>query len=207
MKKLRNYLYACVLFFGSVPLSGDFAPQSGKGIAAVININTGTGVLATHGRGVFLSDLEGNDFAVIGDGDIEDFNGVYFWSKTGPNTSSLTLYDFVNFLTIPYQLVFTSEDGGTFTVNSATLGTQSGTFDMHYILKPSAVSGVLAVGSPVIHANGDSVEIELEIKSAPTPDGEFTPVDASAESMGNGKVRIQTPKQGQARFYRFEFAE
>lgn len=195
--------YVLLLIFFQASSFADFAPESGVGIAALVNIESGTEFLAPTGQAVLTTDLSGNRFALIGDENVDDGYGVYVWNKTSANRVSFTLFDEVSGITATYFLTYTSLDGGTFSVSIPSVGAQTGTFEMHYILKPSAVSSALAMGQPVAKVEQGQIEIEIQIKSSEDLSS-FSPQSGTVRTDGNGKITFTTPANAGSKFYRIE---
>lgn len=184
----------------------DFAPASGQGVAAVIQVEAGTGFLADTGEAGFVSNVTGNGFALIGDENIENGTGTYTWLKTSANTVQLTLNDEISGVSVAYSLNFSSAEAGTFTASAPGIGTQSGTFDFYYILKKSQISTAFGIGQPVATVQDGKINIDLQLKSSDTV-SDFAPAPGAFSLIGPGKVRFTADANAGSKFFTIEATE
>jgi len=187
-----------------VALAGDFAPASGDGIAVRVNVESGSGGLASSGEGAIFTDPDGAGFALLAvSANLENDYGDYTWTKTGANTGDLTLDNEVSGLTVTYSVTFQTPDAGTFSADAPNIGTQTGTFDFHHILKPSAVSEALAAGQPVARVDEGAVEVEFQVKRSDYLNT-WTDESGSVSSDGSGQISFTTPVDSNAEFLRVD---
>lgn len=192
-----------VIAFLPVPSHADFAPASGRGLAAEIEVLSGSGFLASTGNAVLYTNLEGNTFTLLGDANISNGYGTYVWTKTGPNTVDFLVDDQESGIALTYRLTFFDEDGGTYTVNAPGIGTQSGIFSGYLIVRPSEAANALGIGQPTIRAQDGNVVLELRmVGSDRLQDWVLQP--GSVWTDGLGTIRFTAPVDTSKRFFRVE---
>lgn len=203
---MKKIIYFILFLFLAGVAGADFAPASGRGVAAIIQINNGTGWLADTGRAVFASDVQGNGFALLGDEFVDDGYGTYSWSKSSASAVQLTLNDEVSEVTITYSLNFSSAEAGTFTASAPGIGTQSGSFQFYYILQKSEISTAFGLGQPVATVQDGKMHVDLQLKSSDTV-SDFAPAPGSVSLIGPGKVRFTADANAGSKFFTIEATE
>jgi hypothetical protein len=203
MKKIITILLLATI---QTFLHADLAPSSGAGIAVRINVTSGTGFLASSGEALLFTDPESNEFILMGDESIDDATGIYNWNKTGENTASLILNDQISGFTASYEVTFSDQDTGSFSANVSGVGTQSGTFLFHYIIKPSEVSTTLGLSQPVVRVENNNVEIKLQMKSS-TDLSEWINQSGSVSNNGTGELIFTSPVPTGNKFYMIQILD
>lgn len=181
----------------------DYAPSSANAVAVHCSILSGTGYLAEQGESIVFTIPETQDFTLVGDENVADGDGTYLWTKTGANTATMFFNDLISGVAITYSLIFTTQDGGTFSANAPNVGTQTGTFIWRYMLKPSEVSSTLGGGKPVVKVENNTAKISFQIKESRDLLNWNNPVGTTT-SDDNGKVTFSTTVSPTNAFYRLD---
>ena len=122
------------------------SPETLENTILRLAISGGTGIFSTSGDIIFLPDTETETYQIATFSfEATPAGGTFSYSKTGPNTATLTLNDFSVGAgnTITQELEFADAESGSYELTHAS-GTQSGTFQLSYILRPSEVGQVTA---------------------------------------------------------------